>query len=50
MIHGLNHITIAVRDIDKSFDFYVNLLGMKPHAKWSKGAYHTCHLVTYGFV
>jgi catechol 2,3-dioxygenase-like lactoylglutathione lyase family enzyme len=39
MLHGLNHITIAVRDIDKSFEFYVNILGMKPHAKWSKGAY-----------
>ncbi len=39
MLQGLNHITIAVRDINKSFNFYVNILGLKPHAKWSKGAY-----------
>lgn len=39
MITGLNHITIAVNDIDKSFDFYVNTLGMTAHARWSKGAY-----------
>ena len=41
MFQGLNHITIAVRDINKSFDFYVKILGLKPHAKWSKGAYLT---------
>lgn len=39
MLTGLNHITIAVNDLDKSFDFYVGLLGMRPHAKWNKGAY-----------
>jgi catechol 2,3-dioxygenase-like lactoylglutathione lyase family enzyme len=41
MLTGLNHITLAVKDIDKSFDFYVKLLGMKAHAKWLKGAYLT---------
>jgi len=41
MLNGLNHITIAVSDLDKSFDFYVTLLGMKPHVKWDKGAYLT---------
>jgi len=39
VLNGLNHITIAVKDLDKSFTFYVDLLGMKPHAKWNKGAY-----------
>ena len=39
MLKGLNHITIAVNDLDKSFSFYVDLLGMQPHAKWNKGAY-----------
>ena len=39
MLNGLNHITIAVKDLDKSFTFCVDLLGMKPHAKWNKGAY-----------
>lgn len=41
MLIGLNHITLAVKNIDKSFDFYVKLLEMKAHAKWAKGAYLT---------
>jgi len=39
MLRGLNHITIAVRDIDKSFRFYTQLLGFKPHVRWDAGAY-----------
>jgi len=39
LIKGLNHITISVNDLDKSFAFYTELLGMKPHAKWNQGAY-----------
>ncbi|WP_299005137.1 fosfomycin resistance glutathione transferase [uncultured Shewanella sp.] len=39
MLNGLNHITVTVKDLDESFIFYVDLLGMKPHAKWDKGAY-----------
>jgi catechol 2,3-dioxygenase-like lactoylglutathione lyase family enzyme len=39
MLAGLNHLTIAVSDVNRSFDFYVNLLGFTPRAKWSKGAY-----------
>lgn len=39
MLQGVNHITIAVGNLAESFDFYANLLGMTPHAKWSKGAY-----------
>ena len=41
MINGVNHITIAVNDIDESFAFYVDVLGMHPHAKWKSGAYLT---------
>jgi len=41
MLIGLNHITVGVKDLDKSFTFYVNILGMKAHAKWSNGAYLT---------
>ncbi len=41
MLRGLNHITVAVRDLEKSFEFYVSVLGMKPHAKWARGAYLT---------
>jgi len=39
MISGLNHITLAVRDIDCSFRFYMETLGSRPLARWSKGAY-----------
>jgi len=39
---GLNHITIAVSDLRRSFDFYVDLLGMIPRARWSRGAYLSC--------
>lgn len=39
MLNGLNHITIAVSDLERSFSFYVDLLGMVPRAKWDKGAY-----------
>ena len=39
MLQGLNHITVAVNDLDESFNFYVNLLGMQPRAKWLQGAY-----------
>lgn len=39
MITGLNHLTIAVSDIDRSFNFYVDVLGFKPEARWDKGAY-----------
>jgi glutathione S-transferase fosA5 len=39
MISGINHITLAVRDVDRSFRFYVETLGAKPLARWSRGAY-----------
>lgn len=39
MISGLNHLTIAVKNIDQSFDFYRNILGFIPLVKWNNGAY-----------
>lgn len=39
MLRGLNHITIAVSDLDVSFYFYIQLLGFKPHVRWDAGAY-----------
>lgn len=39
MITGLNHLTIAVTDLDLSFNFYVGVLGFKPGARWNEGAY-----------
>lgn len=39
MIDGINHITFAITDLERSLNFYVNLLGLKLVAKWDKGAY-----------
>ncbi|QBE62153.1 VOC family protein [Pseudoduganella lutea] len=39
MITSLNHITLAVADLDTSFAFYVETLGFRPRAKWARGAY-----------
>ncbi len=39
MITNANHYTLAVTDIDRSFNFYKNILGLKPLCKWPKGAY-----------
>lgn len=39
MLIGLNHLTLAVSDVERSFDFYVNLLGFIPKARWQQGAY-----------
>jgi catechol 2,3-dioxygenase-like lactoylglutathione lyase family enzyme len=39
VIRGINHITLSVRDLEASFDFYTNVLGLRPVAKWYKGAY-----------
>lgn len=38
MLKGLNHITIAVSDLDTSLWFYSQLLGMQAHVRWDKGA------------
>ena len=39
MIGGINHITLSVQDIERSFGFYTHVLGLQPIAKWPKGAY-----------
>jgi len=39
MIKGLNHITIAVSDLDRSVEFYKNTLGLEVHVVWEQGAY-----------
>lgn len=41
MLLGLNHLTLAVSDVERSFDFYVNTLGFTPQARWRQGAYLT---------
>jgi catechol 2,3-dioxygenase-like lactoylglutathione lyase family enzyme len=39
MIGGLNHVTLSTRDLDRSFAFYRDVLGFRPLARWSRGAY-----------
>lgn len=39
MIAGMNHITLAVKNINQSFVFYSDIIGLKPLVKWDKGAY-----------
>lgn len=39
MISGMNHITLACKDIETSFAFYRDVLGLKPLVKWRDGAY-----------
>lgn len=39
MLQGLNHLTITVRSLKLSLDFYSKVLGFKPIVKWRTGAY-----------
>ena len=39
MVTGINHITFAVEDLERSFVFYSEILGMKAAARWENGAY-----------
>jgi glutathione S-transferase fosA5 len=37
----LNHLTLAVADLERGFAFYSELLGFRPAALWDRGAYLT---------
>lgn len=39
MITGINHVTLAVSDLERSFSFYTAVIGLRPVAKWARGAY-----------
>lgn len=39
MIRGVNHITLSVRDVEESLNFYTQVLGFRPIARWGEGAY-----------
>lgn len=39
MVENINHITIAVSDLEKSFKFYKDILGFVPKLRWKNGAY-----------
>lgn len=38
-VTGLNHVTLAVADVERSLTFYRDLLGLNVRAVWAKGAY-----------
>ena len=42
MLRSLNHLTLAVSDLQKSITFWHELLGLTLHARWNTGAYLTC--------
>lgn len=39
MLTGLNHLTLASGDLERSLTFYRDLLGFQPHVRWDGGAY-----------
>ncbi|KKD60822.1 glutathione transferase [Grimontia sp. AD028] len=39
MLKGLNHITLAVSDLERSLAFYRDVLGFQGHVRWDGGAY-----------
>jgi catechol 2,3-dioxygenase-like lactoylglutathione lyase family enzyme len=39
MLSGLNHLTLAVLNLERSLSFYGSLLGCRVHATWNSGAY-----------
>ena len=39
MLTGLNHITLAVRDLARSIDFYEGIPDLRLAARWDSGAY-----------
>lgn len=44
MITAVNHYTLAVTDIDASFAFYRDVLGLKPLCKWPIGGDAVIHV------
>lgn len=42
MLQNVNHLTLAVSDLQRSIVFYQQLLGLRLHARWDSGAYLTC--------
>ena len=39
MLTGLNHLTLSVHDLARSVVFYRDMLGLRLHARWDRGAY-----------
>jgi catechol 2,3-dioxygenase-like lactoylglutathione lyase family enzyme len=39
MVGSLNHVTLSVTELGRSFEFYSRVLGLRPLARWDRGAY-----------
>ncbi|ARS52544.1 fosfomycin resistance glutathione transferase [Kushneria konosiri] len=39
MLIGLNHLTLSVTGLERSIQFYQNILGLTLNARWDTGAY-----------
>ncbi len=39
MVAGLNHLTLAVADLERAWRFYTALPGVRPKARWDGGGY-----------
>lgn len=39
MLQSLNHLTLAVSNLQSSLTFWRDLLGLQLHAEWDTGAY-----------
>ena len=38
-LQGINHVTLAVRDLDRALAFYLEVLACRLRARWARGAY-----------
>ena len=47
MIGDLNHVTLPVRDLEAGLEFYREVLGFRPLARWSRGAYFLAGRATW---
>ena len=41
MINGINHLTLAVKHVEKPFEFYKDILSLRPVVKLKNWAYLT---------
>jgi catechol 2,3-dioxygenase-like lactoylglutathione lyase family enzyme len=39
LVEGINHAKFAVRDLERSFRFYAEVLGLWAISRWDRGAY-----------
>ena len=38
-VGSLNHVTLSVAQLERSFEFYARVMGFRPLARWRTGAY-----------